>query len=138
MDYFLNNFNDMLDDLYSNLKKENSSKLILPNLNINITTTNTFFKNAKEILKTLKCNPDHYVKYMNKELGSVNWVSSSKKDGLVIKGKVRKQKIQLLLQEYIKKYICCNICKSLNTKLVKEKRLDFICCLDCHSKTSIN
>ena len=138
MDYSLNNFNDMLDDLYSNLKKENSSKLILPNLNINITTTNTFFKNAKEILKTLKCNPDHYVKYMNKELGSVNWVSSSKKDGLVIKGKVRKQKIQLLLQEYIKKYICCNICKSLNTKLVKEKRLDFICCLDCHSKTAIN
>lgn len=138
MDYSLNNFNDMLDDLYSNLKKENSSKLILPNLNINITTTNTFFKNAKEILKTLKCNPDHYVKYMNKELGSVNWVSSSKKDGLVIKGKVRKQKIQLLLQEYIKKYICCNICKSLNTKLIKEKRLDFICCLDCHSKTSIN
>ena len=138
MDYSLNNFNDMLDDLYSNLKKENSSKLILPNLNINITTTNTFFKNAKDILKTLKCNPDHYVKYMNKELGSVNWVSSSKKDGLVIKGKVRKQKIQLLLQEYIKKYICCNICKSLNTKLVKEKRLDFICCLDCHSKTAIN
>ena len=138
MDYSLNNFNDMLDDLYSNLKKENSSKLILPNLNINITTTNTFFKNAKDILKTLKCNPDHYVKYMNKELGSVNWVSSSKKDGLVIKGKVRKQKIQLLLQEYIKKYICCNICKSLNTKIIKDKKINYIYCNKCYSKTAIN
>ena len=60
---------------------------------------------------------------MDKELGSVNWLSSSKKDGIIIKGKVKKQKIQLLLQEYIKKYICCNICKSLNTKIIKKKKL---------------
>ena len=44
--------------LYSNLNIQKNSKLILPNLDINITTTNTFFKNAKDILKTLKCNPE--------------------------------------------------------------------------------
>lgn len=138
MDYSLKSFNEMLDDLYSNLNKSDNSKVILPNLVINITTTNTYFKNVKDILRTLNCNPDHYVKYMNKELGSVNWMTSSKKDGLVIKGKVKKQKIQLLLQEYIKKYICCNICKSLNTKIIKEKKIDFNHCLSCHSKTAIN
>ena len=138
MEYSINNFNNMLDDLYLNLNTNNQEKLILPNLNINITTTNTFFKNAKDILKTLKCNPDHYVKYMDKELGSVNWVSSSKKDGLIIKGKIKKQKIQLLLQEYIKKYICCKICKSLNTKIIKDKKINYIYCNKCFSKTAIN
>jgi len=138
MEQSLNNFEYMLNDLYDNLNISKSDKLILPNLDINITTTNTFFKNAKDILKTLKCNPNHYVKFMDKELGSVNWVSSSKKDGLVIKGKVKKNKIQLLLQEYITKYICCNICKSLDTTIIKEKRNSFLYCNKCFSKTSIN
>ena len=119
----LNSFTFMLDDLYSNLNIQKNDKLILPNLNIVTSTTNTFFKNAKDVLRTLKCNPEHYVKYMDTELGSVNWVSNSKKDGIIIKGKVKKLKIQLLLQEYIKKYICCNICKNLNTKIIKDKKL---------------
>ena len=138
MEYSLDNFNVMLNNLYTNLSKEKDDKLILPNLVVNITTTNTFFKNAKDILKTLKCNPEHYIKFMNKELGSVNWVSGSKKDGIVIKGKIKKQKIQLLLQEYIKKYICCNICKSLNTKIIKDKKINYIYCNTCYSQTAIN
>ena len=52
----------------------------------------------QNVLRTLKCNPEHYVKYMDTELGSVNWVSNSKKDIIIIKGKVKKLKIQLLLQ----------------------------------------
>ena len=40
----------------------------------------------------------------NKEF-SVNWLTNSKKDGLIIKGKIKKQKIQLFYQEYIRKYI---------------------------------
>ena len=87
MEQSLNNFEYMLNDLYDNLNISKSDKLILPNLDINITTTNTFFKNAKDILKTLKCNPNHYVKFMDKELGSVNWVSSSKKMVLLLKEK---------------------------------------------------
>ena len=134
----LNSFTFMLDDLYSNLNVQKNDKLILPNLNIVTSTTNTFFKNAKDVLRTLKCNPEHYVKYMDTELGSVNWVSNSKKDGIIIKGKVKKIKIQLLLQEYIKKYICCNICKSLNTKIIKDKKINYIYCNKCFSKTAIN
>ena len=134
----LNSFTFMLDDLYSNLNVQKNDKLILPNLNIVTSTTNTFFKNAKDVLRTLKCNPEHYVKYMDTELGSVNWVSNSKKDGIIIKGKVKKLKIQLLLQEYIKKYICCNICKSLNTKIIKDKKINYIYCNKCFSKTAIN
>ena len=49
MEYSLDNFNVMLNNLYTNLSKEKDDKLILPNLVVNITTTNTFFKNAKEI-----------------------------------------------------------------------------------------
>lgn len=138
MSYNIDSFDLMLEDLYSNLNIQKNDKLILPNLIISITTTNTFLKNAKDVLKKLKCNPEHYVKFMDKELGSVNWVSGSKKDGLIIKGKVKKQKIQLLLHEYIKKYICCNVCKCLDTKIIKDKKINYIYCNKCYSKTSIN
>jgi len=134
----LPSFNEMIDDLYSNLNNNKSSKLVLPNLNLNITTTNTYFKNAKDVLKTMRCNPDHCVKYFNNELNGVNWLTSSKKDGLVIKGKVKKEKIKLLLQQYIQKYICCNICNSLDTIIVKEKRMEFLKCKTCKSQYNIN
>ena len=48
------NFDVMLDNIYDNMNKKKDEKIILPKLNIEITTTNTFFKNIKDILKTLR------------------------------------------------------------------------------------
>lgn len=131
-------FHEMLNDIYNNINNEKNEKIILPKLEIEVSTTNTYFKNIKDILKSLNCNPEHFVKYFNRELGSVNWKTNSKKDGLVIIGKIKKNKIQLLLQQYLKKYVKCVVCGHLGTQIIKDKRMEFIKCNKCFATYNCN
>ena len=116
-------FEQMLDNIYDQLNPTKKKKLVIPKIILEKSTTNTYWKNVKKILQTIKCPPDHFIEYMKKELGEVNWISSSKSDGIVIIGKQDKKKLARTLQKYLKSYIICNICKSYETKLIKNKNL---------------
>ena len=99
-------FTNMIDTIYDQLEDSTSNKLVLPNPVIEISTTNTYWKNIKKILQTINRPPDHFVDYMNKEIGNVNWLSSSKSDGLVIIGKYKPAvSIFLLLRKILFKQI---------------------------------
>ena len=132
-------FENMLDEIYNNLDNKTKDKLILPNLDINITTTNTYWTNIKTFLKTIKRGPDHFVSVMNVEVATTNWKTGSKSDGVVIIGKVKKARIMSFVQNYMKKYVVCNICKSLNTVLEKNTtiRVNQIRCKQCNSVYTI-
>ena len=132
-------FNKMLDDIYSNLEEQTRVKLVLPKLDINVTTTNTYWKNVKAMLKTLKRGPDHFVSLMNNEVGDTNWLTGSKSDGLVILGKVKKEKIVTFLQNYIQKYVFCSVCKSHKTTIEKNNSLRKyqVICQNCNSITTV-
>ncbi len=118
-------FEEMLDNVYEQLEEMNqpSRKLVIPAPVIEQSTTNTYWKNIKKILMVIDRPPDHFVEFLNKELKTGNWVSESKSDGLVLIGKFKIAQITAVLQEYVKKYVVCNICKSLETKLEKSKEL---------------
>lgn len=130
-------FEEMLDSVYEQLEEMNqpNRKLVIPAPVIEQSTTNTYWKNIKKILMVIDRSPDHFVDFLNKELKTGNWVSESKSDGLVLIGKFKIAQITAVLQEYVKKYVVCNICKSLETKLEKNKDLRCykVDCTKCHS-----
>ena len=129
----MQSFESMLDDVYSQLGEKQKTKLKIPQPVLNITTTNTYWKNVKELLKIIKRHPDQFMDYLKAELGDVNWMSSSKSDGIVIIGKIKKNKIMRLIQEYMNKYVVCKSCKSNCSKLKFDntiKKYKFIC-RDC-------
>ncbi len=130
-------FEEMLDNVYEQLEEMNqpSRKLVIPAPVIEQSTTNTYWKNIKKILMVIDRPPDHFVEFLNKELKTGNWVSESKSDGLVLIGKFKIAQITAVLQEYVKRYVVCNICKSLETKLEKNKELRCykVNCTKCHS-----
>tara|TARA_A100001037_G_C14952475_1_gene545626 strand:+ start:202 stop:606 length:405 start_codon:yes stop_codon:yes gene_type:complete len=132
-------FTNMIDTIYDQLEDSTSNKLVLPNPVIEISTTNTYWKNIKKILQTINRPPDHFVDYMNKEIGNVNWLSSSKSDGLVIIGKYKPAKINGLLYNYVKQYVICNICNSYNTTISKNKHIKGyqLYCKKCLSQYNI-
>lgn len=132
-------FESMLDNIYDNLECKNKNKLVLPKIDLNISSTNTYWKNIKKFLRTIKRGPDHFVMIMNKEVGETNWVSSSKSDGVVIIGKVKKEKIILTIQSYMKNYVICNTCNSINTKLEKNNviRKYQLYCNDCNCNYTV-
>ena len=138
----MENFNDMLNDVYSELESitANNTKLIIPNPIIEKSTTNTYWKNVKKVLQSINRPPEHFIEFFNKELKTGEWISASKADGIVMIGKFNSNQIMHVISEYVKKYVVCNICKSTNTSLDKNKDLRsyFVCCKKCKSQYTIN
>jgi len=135
----MQNFESMLDDVYSQLGEKQKTKLKIPLPVLNITTTNTYWKNVKEFLKIIKRHPDQFMEYLKVELGDVNWMTSSKSDGIVIIGKFKKDKIMKLMQQYMNKYVVCNTCKSNSSKLKFDNtiRKYKFTCKDCFCEYNI-
>ncbi len=138
----MDNFNNMLNDVYSELESNSSNftKLIIPNPIIEKNTTKTYWKNIKKILQIINRPPEHFIEFLNKELKTGEWISASKADGIVMIGKFNNNQIMHVISEYVKKYVICNICKSTDTTLDKNKDLRsyFVCCNKCKSNYVIN
>ena len=118
-------FEEMLIQVYEELDSTKiEHKLVVPKPDVEVTTTNTFWKNAKPIMKILKRPPDHIISFMVKELGQeMNWKCSNKNEGMVIKNKVGVKKISSAITKYINTYVSCNSCSSTNTRFKVEKSI---------------
>lgn len=129
----MNTFESMLDDVYAQLGEKQKTKLQIPQPILEVVSTNTQWKNVKEFLKKIKRNPDQFIEYLKLEFDNVNWKTSSKSDGIIIIGKIKKDKIMKVMQQYMNKYVICSSCKSNNSKLSYDnniKKYKFIC-KDC-------
>ena len=136
-------FNQMLDNVYLNLEEKiikATSKMTIPVPVIEMSTTNTYWKNIKKILQTINRPGEHFITYLQKELKTGDWLSNSKSDGIVLLGKFKIAQLTILLQGYIKTYVVCNICNSTNTNLDRNKdvRSYMICCNKCNSKYTVS
>ena len=136
------NFIEMLNDVYTELDAINSktTKLIIPDPALERSTTNTYWKNVKKILQSINRPPEHFIEFLNKELKTGDWISSSKSDGIVMIGKFTQNQIMHVISEYAKKYVVCNICNSTETIMDKNKELRsyYILCNKCKSQYVIN
>jgi translation initiation factor 2 subunit 2 len=136
-------FNTLLNIVYEQIeqktKEQNSKKLVVPVPQIELSTTNTYWKNVKKILMTINRPPEHFIDYIQREMHTGEWISSSKSDGIVLIGKHKIDKITTILQSYIKKYVICNICNSSNTILDRNKELRtyMLNCNKCNSKYAL-
>jgi len=136
----LPSFESQVDEAYKILNNNTKSckNLVLPELIINIETTRLHWKNVKEFLQFINRNPDHFMKWLKSELPShtIDWVSNSKSDGLIIQGKRQKKAdiIDIVLK-YVNIYVICASCKQVNTKMNKlnHKQYEFEC-LKCGMK----
>ncbi len=135
------NFNDMLDDVYSELDLLTSAniKLIIPDPIIKQNTTNTCWENVKKFLQVINRPPEHFIDFLNKELKTGDWISSSKSDGILMIGKFKPIQIKHVISEYVKQYVICNICKSTDTIIDKNKdlRIYYLKCNKCKSQYTI-
>jgi translation initiation factor 2 subunit 2 len=132
-------FDNMLNELYDNLEQTNdTTKIILPEPIIIKNGSTNMWKNVKAFLKITKKPPDHFVIFIRNEANChVNWISESKSDGLIFS--IKKLKKEFLIDQmnkYLKEYVICKSCKSINTIIQKDKQIrkyNFIC-LNCNTE----
>ncbi len=133
----MQSFEEMLDDLYSNLEfKNNSIKIVLPTPVLIKHGNKTVWKNVKDYLKLFDRDPEHFISYINNETtNKVFWLTESKSDGCIFQNKIKKDYVFELMKKYIKDKVLCKNCHTINTKLfkIKELRKFQLQCGECKS-----
>ena len=130
------NFEERLDKAYENLTKPQVEVLQLPNPDVEISSTNTYWKNPKDFLKKINRPPQHFISFCTKHLNTeVTQKTAKLSEGFVIIGKHKKTTFIPLLKRYISEYVTCKACGSYKTKFKKDDtiRKYQLTCKDCGS-----
>lgn len=98
-------------------------------------TKKTSFANFLDICKVLHRPPQHLMSFVLVELGTLGSLDGN--NHLIIKGRFQQKQVENVLRRYIKEYVRCLTCSSMNTVMQKEIRLNFITCETCESKRSV-
>jgi translation initiation factor 2 beta subunit (eIF-2beta)/eIF-5 len=134
----MESFEEMLDNLYSNLEfKNNSIKIILPTPILIKSGQKTIWKNIKDYLKLFDRDPNTFIEYINTETtNKIFWLSESTSDGCIFQNKIKKDYLFDLMKKYITNKVLCKNCNTMNTKLIKIKELRKyqLLCAECKSE----
>lgn len=134
-------YETLLDEAYKKIKKVNldtfGNRFEIPKIEGHFEGRKTILTNFFQIASYLRRNPEHFQKFMLKELAA-----SGQKEGdrLVLNIKVPSAKINQKIEQYAKEFVLCKECKKPDTELIKEpdSRVTFIHCLACGAKHPVS
>jgi translation initiation factor 2 subunit 2 len=129
-------YEQLLDDAYKKIKKIESSsdRFEVPKVEGHFEGRKTIITNFYQIASYIRRNPEHFQKFMLKELAA-----SGQREGdrLVLNNKVPSAKINQKVEQYVREFVLCRECGKPDTELVKQDRLTFIKCMACGAKHSV-
>lgn len=129
-------YEKLLDQAYEKVKKVESStgRFEIPRIEGHFEGKKTILTNFFPIASYLRRTPEHFQKFLLKELAASGQIEG---DRLVLNIKVPSVKINNKVNDYAKEFVICKECGKPDTELKKEERLTFINCLACGAKHSV-
>lgn len=134
-------YSELLSRIFELLNKGEQSggkttRIPVPNLG-RIGTKRTCITNFKEICNAIHRPPEHVMSYLQVELGAQTSLDGNAQQ-LVMKGRFQQSHIEKVIKHYIREYVICKVCKSYDTAMEKENRLNFVKCASCNSRLSVS
>jgi len=130
------NYEKLLEEAYGKIKQTNTSlnRFEIPKIEGHFEGRKTVLTNFYQIASHLRRKPEHFQKFMLKELAA-----SGQKEGdrLVLNIKVPSSKINKKIEEYVNEFVLCRECKKPDTELIRKDRINFVHCLACGAKHSV-
>jgi len=127
----------MLDRAYSRLPKiapKRVGRFEIPEVKHMIIGNRTLIKNFKQISETIRRDENHLLRFLAKEMATAATIEGEQ---AIFHGKFSVETIKRLIESYVKEYVICPVCRSPDTKIVKEERFRFIVCEACGAKSSV-
>ncbi len=131
---------DNLDELYLNLL-ERAYKIVtpkiqrrqeIPKLKVVVMPKRTIIQNFKEIADRLNRDPSHIAKFFLKELAVPGHIEGNQ---FVIYAERSPKILEAVYERYIKFYVICPVCNSIDTILEKQGRIYVLKCTACGATT---
>ncbi len=129
-------YEKLLEEAYGKIKQTDTSlnRFEIPKIEGHFEGRKTILTNFYQISSHLRRKPEHFQKFMLKELAA-----SGQKEGdrLVLNIKVPSSKINKKIEEYVNEFVLCRECKKPDTELIRKDRINFVHCLACGAKHSV-
>lgn len=132
----MTDYEKLLEQAYKKVKQIETSndRFEIPKIEGHFEGKKTILTNFSQILSHLRRNPEHFQKFILRELAA-----SGQREGdrFVLNIKVPSEKINRKIEAYAKEFVLCRECGKPDTELIKEDRITFVHCLACGAKHSV-
>ena len=129
-------YEKLLEETYGKIKQTDQSgeRFEIPKIEGHFEGKKTVLTNFFQIASHLRRSPEHFQKFMLKELAA-----SGQKEGdrLLLNITVPSTKINQKRESYTNEFVLCRECKKPDTELIRKDRITFIHCLACGAKHSV-
>ncbi|MCW1300880.1 MAG: translation initiation factor IF-2 subunit beta [Candidatus Nanoarchaeia archaeon] len=123
---------EWLERAYSKIvRKENRGRFEPPRAESMIQGNRTILSNLKQIADYLNRDPEHLLKFLLKELATFGKMEGNR---VIFVGRFTEEIISQKINKYIEEFVRCKECKSPDSKLIREERIQFLQCLACGAK----
>lgn len=113
------------------IKTKNS----LPPIQVTKKNKTSIIVNFQTYGDLLKRPLEHISHFYKEETGLCNSINIHNQ--LIIQGNLGEVQCENILRNYIKGFVLCKQCKSIDTQLLKENGLTFLICQKCSAKSSM-
>lgn len=132
----MTDYEELLNEAYSKVKviEDNGERFEIPKIEGHFEGKKTILTNFLNIASYLRRNPEHFQKFLLKELATSG---QKENDRLVLNNKIPSAKINAKIEEYVREFVICKECNKPDTEIVKEEKVNLLHCLACGAKHPI-
>ncbi|NCP71790.1 translation initiation factor IF-2 subunit beta [archaeon] len=123
-------YNSLLDRLYMSLptKTLENTRFELPTVDSIVQGKQTIWKNFSKCAKDLKREELQMYKFVMKEISTSSTIVNGT---LVLNGIFNNQKMNQILDKYLKYFVLCSACKKPDTEIVVQNNVKILKCTAC-------
>jgi translation initiation factor 2 subunit 2 len=124
------NYEDMISRAYLSIPKEalEHKRFEIPRADSNIQGKKTFVKGFTNLIKEMRRDKKHFLKYLTKETGTSVTESGQ---NIIINGKVGAIQLNKLIESYFKQFVLCQECGKPDTKIITQSGTKMMKCEAC-------
>jgi len=129
-------YEELLKKAKKNLPEvlKSNERFEIPQVKGHIEGNKTIILNFNSICSILRRQPEHLLKYLQRELATPAVMQGSR---LIFGRKLNSEFINKKIEQFAKDFVICQECGKPDTKLVREERLLFMKCTACGAKHTI-
>lgn len=124
----------LLDRAYQIVTPKAQRRAEIPKLEIQNLPRRTVVANLGQIAKRLNREMTHVARFFQKELATPGMIDG---DSLVLSGERSPKVIEAVYERYLKYYVICPVCGSIDTLLQREGRVYVMRCTACGAVTPV-
>jgi len=130
-------YENLLDRAMKKMPKDivKTDRFVIPKVEGMISGARTIITNFFEVATALRRKPEHFQKFLLKELATKGNVEGKR---LIVLGNFSRDLLNKKLEIYVKNYVVCPQCNKPDTKIEVHDRMMFLVCEACGSKHAVS